>query len=538
MWVGRPLFPGDLAYLPRLPDRSKMTDIRTKTIFAIHSTFPFIHDPKNERFLVDNERILEDEPDDATVTDDEDATPAPTEAMSRPFLRITTDDFPKVPSEGFVFGRDPVTSDILLETCANNGVSRKQFALQVVVHDGEGSFLLKNFGRHGTTVSSAGDNRRIKHQKAITPDQREFTIYIGDIQIRFEFFDHSQHGDSWRERWRAYCLKYDHAPSPSPSAHPPLSPPPPPSSPSTPWRQDFQPVSIVGGGAQGHVYRATHSTTAHTYAVKQWHRRAGTNFEDQFFENLLKVKHEYIITYFQRRTKPLAIVMEFVGGGDLRAAHKEERLSSIEFKTCVIQITSALDYLHQFPIVHRDLKPDNVMVASRRPIHIKLCDFGMASSKISSMRTFCGTYTYCAPEVETGNYSTKVDMWSLGVMIHYFCYGLPRPRQGRTLSSTLRLWHQALRQSKENILKEYSTEGPAGLMSRLLTSQQNRPDARTMLMDCENISWDAPRLANPSEAAHLNKYSGEVSESQDSQVVTIGPNSKGHVDLFGRRKKR
>lgn len=73
-----------------------MTDIKTKTIFTIHSTLPFIHDPKNERFLVDNERILEDEPDEAALTADEDATPAPTEAISRPFLRITTDHLPSM----------------------------------------------------------------------------------------------------------------------------------------------------------------------------------------------------------------------------------------------------------------------------------------------------------------------------------------------------------------------------------------------------------------------------------------------------------
>ncbi|KAI0965374.1 hypothetical protein F4678DRAFT_452875 [Xylaria arbuscula] len=90
------------------------TNVKVKTIFTIYSTLLFIYDLKNKKYLVDSERILNDKPGSANATDDENATPALVEAISRPFLKITTDDLPKA----------------VRGLC----VSRQQFALQVVVH--------------------------------------------------------------------------------------------------------------------------------------------------------------------------------------------------------------------------------------------------------------------------------------------------------------------------------------------------------------------------------------------------------------------
>ncbi|KAI0964812.1 kinase-like domain-containing protein [Xylaria arbuscula] len=514
-----------------------MTDIKIKTIFTIHSTLPFIHDPKNERFLVDSERILEDEPKHkhSTLIDDEDATPAPPEAISRPFLRITTDDLPKVPSEGFVFGRDSAASDILLETCANNDVSRKQFALQIV-HNGEGSFLLKNFGRHGTTVGSAGDNRRITDQRVITPDQREFTVYIGDIQVRFELFDHSQHWDSWRQHWLIYCLKYDHAPSPPPPSASTLDI-------DRPWKTDYHAFREIGHGGEGTVYHVLHRPTAHVYAVKEYHgrrrRSPKTRAEHMLFNKLRRVKHDHIITYVERRNNPPAVVMEFIGGGNLGTVHGQNRLQGIEFKECVIQIASALDYLHHLPMAHRDLKPENIMVVSRQPIHIKLSDFGLATSSITSMKTFCGTLPYCAPELCGAKYTTKVDMWSLGILIYDFCYGLPDFKSDYTLST----WFAVIRTSLDKLLERSPAHRPAELMCNLLEQlPYYRPEARPTIEFCENIQWDAPGLADPDEVTDRNKASSMqvagVSGTPSSEASTIGADETGHVNLFARRQRQ
>jgi serine/threonine protein kinase len=70
--------------------------------------------------------------------------------------------------------------------------------------------------------------------------------------------------------------------------------------------------------------------------------------------------------------------------------------------------------------MHRDLKPENVLLMHDG--QMKLADFGFCkqlTSKNGTVRTFCGTAEYIAPEIyQRLSYSFPVDYWSLGVMIY------------------------------------------------------------------------------------------------------------------------
>ena len=77
------------------------------------------------------------------------------------------------------------------------------------------------------------------------------------------------------------------------------------------------------------------------------------------------------------------------------------------------------------PVVHRDIKPENILVADNyrggEPNEygpwIKLADFGLAREG-SKCEGKVGTWLYAAPEVfHRVRYTSKVDIWSLGVVI-------------------------------------------------------------------------------------------------------------------------
>uniref|UniRef100_A0A8D2ZP04 non-specific serine/threonine protein kinase n=1 Tax=Scophthalmus maximus TaxID=52904 RepID=A0A8D2ZP04_SCOMX len=92
------------------------------------------------------------------------------------------------------------------------------------------------------------------------------------------------------------------------------------------------------------------------------------------------------------------------------------------------EIVSALEYLHSRDVVYRDLKLENLMLD--KDGHMKITDFGLCKEGITpdaTMKTFCGTPEYLAPEVlEDNDYGRAVDWWGLGVVMYeMMCGRLP-----------------------------------------------------------------------------------------------------------------
>lgn len=148
--------------------------------------------------------------------------------------------------------------------------------------------------------------------------------------------------------------------------------------------------------------------------------------------------------------------------GNLEDEHGNSPFSYEECTSILFQSASALKYLHERrePVAHRDLKPQNILVQYRAPdgsggLCIKLSDFGLA--KIGdSLKTGCGSETYCPPEIfERGSsqrYTRAVDIWSLGVVILRFAYGLPHPGSGVGMSWCERIANEAQMWEPEGLI--------------------------------------------------------------------------------------
>uniref|UniRef100_G3U9P4 non-specific serine/threonine protein kinase n=1 Tax=Loxodonta africana TaxID=9785 RepID=G3U9P4_LOXAF len=126
----------------------------------------------------------------------------------------------------------------------------------------------------------------------------------------------------------------------------------------------------------------------------------------------------------------LCFVMEYANGGELFFHLSRERVFSEErARFYGAEIVSALDYLHsEKNVVYRDLKLENLMLD--KDGHIKITDFGLCKEGIkdgATMKTFCGTPEYLAPEVlEDNDYGRAVDWWGLGVVMYeMMCGRLP-----------------------------------------------------------------------------------------------------------------
>lgn len=86
------------------------------------------------------------------------------------------------------------------------------------------------------------------------------------------------------------------------------------------------------------------------------------------------------------------------------------------------RVLSAIRYMHDNGVVHRDLKFENIMFeSSRNDASVKIIDFGLSKKFLGSpgiMTDRVGTIYTMAPQVLQGMYSSKADIWSIGVIAY------------------------------------------------------------------------------------------------------------------------
>ena len=192
----------------------------------------------------------------------------------------------------------------------------------------------------------------------------------------------------------------------------------------------FDRLNHIEEGSYGFVSRAREEATGEIVAIKKLKldplRDGGfpvTALRE--IQCLNAAKHRHIVDLREvvagqgDAKGDVYLVMGFVEH-DLKTLQEEmeDPFLPSEIKTLLLQLGSAVGFLHDHWILHRDLKTSNILMNNRG--EIKLADFGMAR--------FCGdppppnltqlvvTLWYRSPELLLGTktYDSSVDIWSIG----------------------------------------------------------------------------------------------------------------------------
>ena len=220
----------------------------------------------------------------------------------------------------------------------------------------------------------------------------------------------------------------------------------------------------LGTGHYAIVREAKNKQTGQIVAVKIFHpNKTNSAAQDaklqQEMNLLLSINHPNIVLFVGHYIEPNSknsvntyLVLEKVNNGELfqRIVNKQ-RLRSDETRAIFKQLLSGLKYLHDNNIIHRDIKPENILLDITRrgdpdatnfssiqtgpwdpdelDLRVKIADFGLAKfiGELKFTNTLCGTPAYVAPEIlkYDRNYSTKVDLWSSGVLLYVCLSGFP-----------------------------------------------------------------------------------------------------------------
>lgn len=166
---------------------------------------------------------------------------------------------------------------------------------------------------------------------------------------------------------------------------------------------------------------------------------------------------------------------------------KENELSEEAILKILEQLFSAVEYCHGIGIIHRDIKLQNLMLADREDISsLKIIDFGL-STRFSSKNLIqaSGTAIYLAPEVISGVYNQKADVWSMGVLIYYLLV-----KQFPFTGDTPRELYESILKSRDGIVFPEKIQANKYIVRMVEKMLSYNPDQRISASDClKIIKW-------------------------------------------------
>ena len=209
----------------------------------------------------------------------------------------------------------------------------------------------------------------------------------------------------------------------------------------------------LGRGGLGTVYLATDSRLGRQVALKVLRSETATGRDRERFQRemraVARLAHASIVPVHNvaEQEGSAYFTMEYVEGdslaaalGKLRSNRNAEGFPTAEKVRAVfpgwnekdylcvvcklmIQISSALEHVHQAGILHRDVKPSNILL--NHDGRAQLIDFGLASllddPALTTTGDFLGTPQYVSPEQARGDWQLvdrRTDVYSLGVVLY------------------------------------------------------------------------------------------------------------------------
>ncbi|KAJ6671702.1 MIXED LINEAGE PROTEIN KINASE [Salix viminalis] len=268
-------------------------------------------------------------------------------------------------------------------------------------------------------------------------------------------------------------------------------------------------LNLLGKGGFSEVYKAF-DLVDHRYVACKLHGLNAQWSEDKKQSYIRHAMREYNIhktlvhnhivrlwDIFEIDQNTFCTVLEYCCGKDLDAVLKATPvLPEREARIIIVQIFQGLVYLNKRAqkIIHYDLKPGNVLFDEFGIA--KVTDFGLSkiveedvgSQGMELTSQGAGTYWYLPPECfelsKTPLISSKVDVWSAGVLFYQMLYGRRPFGHDQSQERILR---------EDTIIKARKAEFPSkptisneakDLIRRCLTyNQADRPDVLTIAQD-------------------------------------------------------
>ncbi|KAL4883300.1 kinase-like domain-containing protein [Aspergillus karnatakaensis] len=193
----------------------------------------------------------------------------------------------------------------------------------------------------------------------------------------------------------------------------------------------FRTVAPLNHGSFGMVFLANDIQTGRDVAIKcmmksspneSWTPSGDGRFEEldchqrlAYHPNIVNLVHHF------ETTTHLYLVLEYCANGDLYEAIRLNRgpLETEHVREFMLQLVSAVEFMHANGLYHRDIKPENIFLTQDGAM--KLGDLGLATREPWCYEACVGSDRYMAPEqydpANNGYSPAKADVWAIGICL-------------------------------------------------------------------------------------------------------------------------
>ncbi|HSA59042.1 MAG TPA: protein kinase [bacterium] len=317
----------------------------------------------------------------------------------------------------------------------------------------------------------------------------------------------------------------------------------------------FRAEEKIAQGGFGEVWKGVNAS-GETVAVKFLKiDRAGPGFLELFkreFAILSEIRHVHLARVFDFGFDPgrnlYFFTQEYCPGVPLQKAAPallKDGFGGME--EILVQVLSALDYIHSQGIIHSDVKPENILVGADdegRP-HARLVDFGISARLGGMTGGRGGTLAYMAPELfdKTAAVDHRVDLYALGMsFFQVLAGGLPFTEMMD--SQEVILWHQKGRISDAEWERTGIPKHLQEVLSKLLRKKpSDRFSSAKVVLNFLNLSTGRKYLKEeegllgqiPTEGPLVERRSEVIEPLLKKLGDGSGPAASAFVTVFGER---